>query len=55
MATSKWLQDYPYRITLSWWLFASAGILVLAVALITTSFQSIKAALANPVKSLKTE
>lgn len=55
MATSKWLQDYPYRITLSWWLFASAGILVIAVALITTSFQSIKAAMANPVKNLRTE
>jgi putative ABC transport system permease protein len=55
IATSKWLQDYPYRITLSWWLFASAGILVIAVALITTSFQSIKAAMANPVKSLRAE
>lgn len=55
MATSKWLQDYPYRITLSWWLFASAGLLVIAVALITTSFQSVKAALSNPVKSLRSE
>jgi putative ABC transport system permease protein len=55
MATSKWLQSYAYRITLGWWLFASAGILVIAVALITTSFQSIKAAIANPVKSLRTE
>ena len=55
MATSKWLQSYPYRITLTWWLFASAGILVIAVALITTGFQSIKSAMANPVKSLRTE
>ncbi|MFT3704159.1 MAG: ABC transporter permease [Agriterribacter sp.] len=55
LATSKWLQNYPYRITLSWWLFASAGLLVIAVALITTSFQSIKAAVANPVKSLRSE
>jgi len=55
MAASKWLQSYPYRITLSWWLFASAGILVIAVALITTGFQSIKSAMANPVKSLRTE
>jgi putative ABC transport system permease protein len=55
MATSKWLQSYPYRITLSWWLFASAGILVIAVALITTCFQSIKSAMARPVKSLRTE
>ncbi|MGC4035832.1 MAG: ABC transporter permease [Chitinophagaceae bacterium] len=55
VATSKWLENYPYRIALSWWLFVSAGVLVIAVALITTSFQSIKAAVANPVKSLRTE
>ncbi len=55
MATDKWLQNYPYRITLSWWLFASAGLLVVLIALFTISFQSIKAALANPVKSLRTE
>jgi putative ABC transport system permease protein len=55
MATNKWLQNYPYRITLSWWLFASGGILVILIALITISFQSIKAAIANPVKSLRTE
>lgn len=55
MATNKWLQNYPYRITPGWWLFASAGILVITVALITTSFQSIKAALENPVKNLRTE
>jgi len=55
MATSKWLQNYPYRITLSWWLFASAGILVIFIALATVSFQAIKAAIANPVKSLRTE
>ncbi len=52
---NKWLQNYPYRITLSWWLFASAGILVILIALITVSFQAIKAAIANPVKSLRTE
>ena len=55
IATSKWLENYPYRITLSWWLFASAGILVILIALFTISFQSIKAAIANPVKSLRTE
>jgi len=55
MVTNKWLQNYPYRITLSWWLFASAGILVILIALITVSFQAIKAAIANPVKSLRTE
>ncbi len=55
IATNKWLQNFPYRITISWWLFASAGILVMLIALFTISFQSIKAALANPVKSLRTE
>ena len=55
MATSKWLQGYPYRITLGWGLFAFAGILVILIALFTISFQSIKAAVANPVKSLRTE
>lgn len=55
MATSKWLQNYPYRITLNWWLFVSGGVLVILIALITISFQSIKAAISNPVKSLRTE
>ncbi|HEY6977460.1 MAG TPA: ABC transporter permease, partial [Chitinophagaceae bacterium] len=52
---NKWLQNYPYRITLSWRMFALAGILVILIALITISFQAIKAALANPVRSLRTE
>ncbi len=55
IATNKWLQNFPYRITISWWQFASAGILVMLIALLTISFQSIKAAIANPVKSLRTE
>lgn len=55
LAASKWLENYPYRIALSWWMFASAGILVVLIALATVSFQSIKAALANPVRSLRTE
>jgi len=55
MAVSKWLQNYPYRITLSWVTFAEAGLLVVLVALITVSFQAVKAALANPVKSLRSE
>jgi putative ABC transport system permease protein len=55
IAANKWLQNYPYRIKMSWWLFASAGILVMLIALFTVSFQSIKAAIANPVKSLRTE
>jgi len=55
LAANKWLQNYPYRIEISWRLFASAGILVMLIALFTVSFQSIKAAVANPVKSLRTE
>jgi putative ABC transport system permease protein len=52
---NKWLQSFPYRITVSWLLFASAALLVIFIALITVSFQAIKAAMANPAKSLKTE
>ena len=55
MVANNWLQNYPYRITLSWWLFALAAFLVSLVALITVSFHAIKAAIANPVKSLRTE
>jgi ABC-type transport system, involved in lipoprotein release, permease component len=51
----KWLQAYPYRIDLSWWIFALAGLLSLLIALITVSSQAIKAAIANPVKNLRTE
>ncbi|MEP6596937.1 MAG: ABC transporter permease, partial [Ginsengibacter sp.] len=52
---NKWLQNFAYRINLSWWMFTSAGLLVLMIAFITVSFQAIKAAVANPVKSLRTE
>jgi putative ABC transport system permease protein len=52
---NKWLQAFAYRITLSWWMFALAGILAVVIALITVSSQAIKAALMNPVKSLKSE
>ncbi|MEP7143634.1 MAG: ABC transporter permease [Ferruginibacter sp.] len=54
-AMSKWLQDFAYRIDISWWIFVLAGICALLIALVTVSFQAIKAAMANPVKSLKTE
>ncbi len=54
-ASDKWLQSFAYRTTVSWWLFVIAGVLALLIALITISFQSVKAALANPAKSLKTE
>jgi putative ABC transport system permease protein len=55
LAANKWLENYPYRITLSWWMFTVAGLLVIFIALATVSFQAIKAAIANPVKSLRTE
>lgn len=50
-----WLEDFAYRINISWWIFALAGIIALAIALLTISFRAIKAAIANPVKSLRTE
>ena len=52
---SRWLENYKYRIEISWWIFLAAGISALLIALVTISFQSIKAAIANPVKSLRTE
>ena len=55
IAANKWLENYPYRIHLNWWMFASAGILVVLVAIATVSFQAVKAALANPVNSLRAE
>ncbi len=54
-AMSKWLQNYSYRIEISWWIFLAAGLLAVLIAVITVSFQAIKAAIANPVKSLRTE
>lgn len=55
LTANKWLENYPYRISLSWSMFAAAAFLVIAVGLLTVSFQAIKAAIANPVKSLRTE
>jgi putative ABC transport system permease protein len=55
LAMHKWLQSYSYRITISWWVFILAGMLALLITIITISFQAIKAAIANPVKSLRTE
>ncbi len=52
---NKWLQDFAYRINISWLVFAVAGALALVIALTTISFQAIKAAISNPVKSLRTE
>lgn len=54
-AMNQWLQDFAYRIDMAWWYFALAGLLAIAISLVAVSFQSIKAALVNPVKSLKNE
>jgi putative ABC transport system permease protein len=54
-AMNKWLEDFPYRVTISWHTFLIAGVLAIIIALITVSFQAIKAAVANPVESLRTE
>ncbi|HYO22146.1 MAG TPA: FtsX-like permease family protein, partial [Flavisolibacter sp.] len=51
----KWLENYPYRVELSWWMYALATVLIFLVALLTISYQSIKAAMANPVNNLRTE
>lgn len=52
---NNWLQNYQYRSDISWWIFAVAGAGILIITLLTVSFQSIKAALMNPVKSLRSE
>lgn len=52
---NNWLQDFAYKINIDWKIFAVAGIVALAIAILTISFQAIKAAVANPVKSLRTE
>jgi ABC-type antimicrobial peptide transport system permease subunit len=54
-AMNAWLKDYSYHIKIEWWVFALAGVLSIAIALITVSYQSIKAAISNPAKSLRTE
>jgi len=54
-AMRKWLQGFAYRINISWWVFVVAALAALVIALITVSFQALKAAIANPVKSLRTE
>jgi putative ABC transport system permease protein len=54
-AMNRWLQDFAYRIKIEWWVFALAGLLAVGIALLTVSFQSVKAALMNPVKSLRSE
>ncbi len=52
---NNWLEDFDYRVNISWWTFVLAGILALVIALVTVSYQAIKAAIVNPIKSLRTE
>ena len=52
---NKWLQNFTYRININGWIFLAAGFAVVLIAVVTVSFQSVKAAIANPVKSLRTE
>ncbi|AKD57617.1 ABC transporter permease [Spirosoma radiotolerans] len=54
-AMDRWLQDFAYRIDIEWWVFVVAGFLAIGIAVLTVSFQSIKAALMNPIKSLRSE
>jgi len=50
-----WLEDFTYRTNITWWIFAVSGIGAFIVALVTVGFQAVKTAMANPVKSLRTE
>ena len=54
-AVNKWLDDYAYRVDISWWIFVSAVLMAVVIAMITISFQAIRAAIVNPVNSLRTE
>ena len=55
LAMHKWLQNYAYRVDIHWWVFILAGVAAILIAIITVSFQAIRAAIANPVKNLRTE
>ncbi len=52
---NKWLERFAYRIHISWWMFVAAGFTAVQIALVTVSFQSVKAALENPIKNLRAE
>ena len=54
-AMNKWLQGFAYRTQIEWWVFATAGFLAVIIAIATISIQAIKAAVANPIKSLRTD
>jgi ABC-type antimicrobial peptide transport system permease subunit len=51
----SWLEHFAYRISIQWWMFGAAGLLAIVIALITISYHAIKAAIANPVRSLRSE
>ncbi|HVG15716.1 MAG TPA: FtsX-like permease family protein, partial [Chitinophagaceae bacterium] len=55
LGINKWLQDFAYHINIGWWMLPASCTLAVVIALFTVSFQAIKAAIANPVKSLRTE
>jgi putative ABC transport system permease protein len=55
MAMDKWLQQFSYRATIGWWIYAAAGALTVLIALLTVSFQAFRAGMANPVKSLRSD
>jgi putative ABC transport system permease protein len=55
LVMSDWLQNFNYRVSMSWWIFVVAGVGSVAIAFLTVSFQAIKTSLANPVKNLKAE
>jgi putative ABC transport system permease protein len=55
LAMNKWLEDFAYRISMGWWIFVIAGVSAMAIALLTVSFQAVKAAIENPVKALRSE
>jgi putative ABC transport system permease protein len=54
-AMNSWLADFAYRVNIGWWIFILAGVLALLIALTTISIQAIRAAITNPIKSLRTE
>ena len=54
-AVQKWLQSFPYHVQIEWWIFLITALIALFIAIISICFQTIKAAMANPVKSLRTE
>ena len=54
-ASTKWLDGFAYRTDLAWWIFALAGVIAILISLLTVSFQSVKAAIANPVNALRNE